>query len=107
MELKDLKVESANVFVTNANQKDAKYSISAHFSTIAGKLRRIDNGTVKDRETEKIVATFYKDVEYDRSYHVGFSNEAYEDESLQCEVNSFILQYIQLGESKSVQETEE
>ena len=61
MEKKDLKLESASVRVSNANQTEKVYNIEANFNTYDHKLQRVDNGIVrKDNET---YATFYKSYE--------------------------------------------
>ena len=64
MEVQDLKVESASVFVTNANQENAKYRISSNFNTREGVLIRIDNGSVVEVESNEVVASFNMVFEY-------------------------------------------
>lgn len=57
----DLKLESARVKVSNANQVDKVYSVEADFQTANHELQRVDGGVVrKDGET---YATFYKSYE--------------------------------------------
>lgn len=58
MEKKDLKLENANVRVSNANQVDKVYSIEANFNTSNHVLTSIDNGTV--RKDGNMIAQFYK-----------------------------------------------
>ena len=58
MEKKDLKLENANVRVSNANQVDKVYSIEANFNTSNHALTSIDNGTV--RKDGNMIAQFYK-----------------------------------------------
>ena len=101
----DLKVESASVFVTNANQQDAKYRISANFATRNGVLTRIDNGNIVHIEDNKVVAYFSKNLENGKSYQVNYMGKAYDDRELQCEVNDFIHEYIEIGENKVYNET--
>lgn len=105
MEVQDLKVESASVFVTNANQKDAKYRISANFATRNGVLTRIDNGNIVHIEDNEVVAHFSKNLENGKSYQVNYMGKAYDNRELQCEVNDFIHEYIEIGENKAYNET--
>ena len=107
MEQKDLKVESASVFVTNANQEDAKYRISANFATREGQLVRIDNGTVVNIEENETLAFFSKNLENGKSYYVNYMGKAVDNIELQCEINEFIHEYIAIGEAKSYQEVNE
>ena len=107
MVISDLKVESASVFVTNANQQDAKYRISANFATRNGVLTRIDNGSVVHIEDNEVVAYFSKNLENGKSYKVNYMGKAYDDRELQCEVNDFIHEYIEIGENKAYKETAE
>ena len=107
MEVKDLKVESASVFVTNANEVDAKYRISAHFNTREGKLTRIENGSVTDMASSEVVANFYKNFEYGKSYNVTWLGNACDNKDLRCEIDEFIHQYIDAAEAKAKQESEE
>lgn len=58
MEKKDLKLENANVRVSNANQENKEYNIEANFNTSNHVLTSIDNGTV--RKDGNMVAQFYK-----------------------------------------------
>ena len=107
MEVQDLKVESASVFVTNANQEDAKYRISSHFNTRKGILTRIDNGNVLNIEENETVARFSKDLEDGKSYSVNYYGKAVDSTELQCEINEFIHQYINVAEQKANNETAE
>ena len=54
----DLKLENANVRVSNANQEDKVYNIEANFNTSNHSLTSIDNGTV--RKDGNMIAQFYK-----------------------------------------------
>ena len=54
----DLKLENANVRVSNANQADKVYSIEANFNTSNHALTSIDNGTV--RKDGNMIVQFYK-----------------------------------------------
>lgn len=107
MEVQDLKVESASVFVTNANQENAKYRISSHFNTRKGILTRIDNGNVLNIEENETVARFSKYLEDGKSYSVNYYGKAVDNTELQCEINEFIYEYITLGEAKSNKEINE
>ena len=103
--LSDLKVENASVFVTNANQQNSKYRISANFATSNGVLVRIDNGSVTHLESNETIAFFSKNIEYGKSYQVNYTGKAYDDKELQCEINDFIHEYIEVGENKAYNET--
>lgn len=107
MEVQDLKVESASVFVTNANQEDAKYRISSNFNTREGQLVRIDNGNVTNIEENETVAYFNKSLENGKSLFVNYYGKAVDNTELQCEINEFIYEYITLGEAKSNKEINE
>ena len=67
MELKDLKVVSANVQVDNSNQAESKYKISASFRTSNGAVKGIDGGSVIVKEDNKHVASFYRNLEFEGS----------------------------------------
>lgn len=107
MEIKDLKVESARVKVSNANEVDAKYRISADFATRNSVLVRIESGNVNLAEGGNSVASFYKDIEPGNSFTITYLGEAAKDESMQCEINALINDYIAIAETKAFQEANE
>ena len=107
MEVQDLKVESASVFVTNANQKDAKYRLSSNFNTREGVLIRIDNGSVVEVESNEVVASFNMVFEYGKSYSVSWMGKAVDDRALRYEVDELIYQYIEVAGQKANNETAE
>lgn len=104
MNVSDLRVESASVYVTNAGQEGAKYRISSSIQTRSSKLVRIDNGNVILADNGKSVAYFNKDVESDKSYNVRFVGDVFDNAAEQCEINNLIHEYISLAENKSYQE---
>lgn len=102
MELKDLKVESASVRVSNANEVEPKYKISASFATREGKLTRVDSGDVmKDNERE---ADFWSNLEGQPSTTITYYGAAHEDIAMQSEINALINQFIDLAVTKAVSE---
>lgn len=102
MELKDLKVENASVRVSNANEVEPKYKISASFATREGKLTRVDNGNVmKDNERE---ADFWSNLEGQPSTTITYYGAAHEDIAMQSEINALINQFIDLAVTKAVSE---
>ena len=107
MEVQDLKVESASVFVTNANQEDAKYRICSNFNTREGVLIRIDNGSVVEVESNEVVASFNMVFEYGMSYNVSWMGKAVDDRALRYEVDELIYQYIEVAGQKANNETAE
>ena len=102
MDLKDLKIESASVRVSNANEPDPKYKISASFATREGKLTRVDSGNVmKDNERE---ADFHSNLEGQPSTTITYYGAAHEDIAMQSEINALINQFIDVAVTKAVSE---
>ena len=105
MELKDLKVESASVRVSNSNEAEPKYKISASFATRNGVLTRVDSGSViKDNERE---ADFWSNVEGQPSTTVTYYGAAHDDVAMQTEINTLINQFIDLAVAKAQSEAAE
>ena len=107
MELKDLKVVSANVQVDNSNQAESKYKISASFRTSNGAVKGIDGGSVIVKEDNKHVASFYRNLEFEGSLSVTYMNEAANDVAVQCEINTLINEFVTIALVKAVEEAEE
>lgn len=107
MELKDLKVVSANVQVDNSNQAGSKYKISANFRTSNGVVKGIDGGNVTVKETNAHVASFYRNMEFEGSLSVTYMNEAANDVAVQCEINTLINEFVTIALVKAVEEAEE
>ena len=102
MELKDLKVESASVRVSNANEEGAVYNISASFATRNGVLTRVDSGSaMKGNERE---ADFWSNLEGQPSTTITYYGAAHEDIAMQSEINALINQFIDLAVTKAVSE---
>lgn len=102
MDIQDLKVENASVRVSNANQADKTYNISASFATREGKLTRVDSGSVyKDNERE---ADFWSNLEGQPSTSITYYGAAHDDLSMQNEINALINQFIDVAVAKSVAE---
>lgn len=57
----DLKLESVNVRVSNANQENKVYDIEANFYTKNHELQRVENGVV--RKDGEMYASFHKNYE--------------------------------------------
>ena len=105
MELKDLKVESASVRVSNANEEGAVYNISASFATRDGVLTRVDSGSVmKGNERE---ADFWSNVEGQPSTTITYYGAAHDDVAMQTEINTLINQFIDLAVAKAQSEATE
>ena len=103
MNLSDLKVESASVRVSNANEVEPKYKISASFATREGKLTRVDSGSVmKDNERE---ADFHSNLEGQPSTTITYYGAAHDDITMQSEINALISQFVDVAVSKAVSET--
>lgn len=107
MELKDLKVVSANVQVDNSNQAESKYTISASFRTSNGAVKGIDGGNVIVKETNTHVASFYRNMEFEGSLSVTYMNEAANDVAVQCEINTLINEFVTIALVKALEETAE
>ena len=107
MILEDLKVESASVNVSNANQADAEYKISANLFTREGKLNRVDGGMVMRNSDGVQVANFYVNMEYEKSLSVTYMNELHDNVAAQCVVNQLINDYINLSTEKALSEANE
>ena len=102
MNIQDLKVENASVRVSNANQVDAQYNISASFATREGKLTRVDSGSVyKGSERE---ADFWSNLEGQPSTSITYYGEAHDDLSMQTEINTLINDFIDAAVEKAVAE---
>lgn len=102
MNLEDLKVESASVRVSNANEEGAVYNISASFATRNGVLTRVDSGNVmKGNERE---ADFWSNVEGQPSTTITYYGAAHDDVAMQTEINTLINQFIDLAVAKAVSE---
>lgn len=102
MNIQDLKVENASVRVSNANQVNAAYKISASFATREGKLTRVDSGQVyKDNERE---ADFWSNLEGQPSTSITYYGAAHDDLSMQNEINALINQFIDVAVEKAVSE---
>lgn len=56
--MEKLKVESASVRISNANESDRAYSISANAQVENGAIKRIDGGQVRDTESDSYLAHF-------------------------------------------------
>lgn len=97
-----MKVESASVRVSNENEVEPKYKISASFATREGKLTRVDSGNVmKDNERE---ADFWSNLEGQPSTTITYYGAAHEDIVMQSEINALINQFIDLAVTKAVSE---
>ena len=104
MDLRDLKVLSANVQVSNQNQVLAKYNISANFRTSNGVLKYIDGGSVVLKESNKQLSFFHKSYEEGGSLHISYVNDISEDINIQCEINQFIMDFIDIAQEKAINE---
>jgi hypothetical protein len=107
MELKDLKVVSANVQVDNSNEVNGKYKISASFRTKDGAIKGIDSGMVISKESSEHDASFYKNIEFEDSLHITYMNEAANNVATQCEINQLINDFVVLAMAKAVEEAAE
>lgn len=107
MNLSDLKVVSANVQVSNENQEEGKYKISASFRTSNGTIKGISSGTVIAKESGEHYASFDKNIEFEESLHITYMGEASNDVAVQCEINQLIYDFVALAMTKAVEETAE
>lgn len=102
MEIKDLKVESASVRVSNANEVGRVYKIEASFATREGKLTRVDGGSVyKENERE---ADFWSNLEGQPSTTITYYGTAHDDLTMQSEINALINQFIDAAIEKAISE---
>lgn len=102
MESKDLKVESASVRVSNANELNRVFKIEASFATREGKLTRVDSGNVyKENERE---ADFYSNLEGQKSTTITYYGAASDNVAMQSELNTLINQFIDIAVNKAVSE---
>ena len=102
MNLSDLKVESASVRVSNANEVEPKYKISASFATREGKLTRVDSGSVMKGDERE--ADFWSNLEGQPSTTITYYGAAHDDITMQSEINALINQFIDVAVSKAVSE---
>ena len=107
MYLSDLKVEMASVMVSNAKDENREYKISANFITREGKITNIEGGSVVKIETNKEVANFYSNMEYNNSLSLTFKEDAYGNDELQCTLNRYINEFITIATNKALSEAEE
>lgn len=105
MVLSDLKVENASVRVSNANEVDSVYQISANFSTREGKLVGVNGGQVmKGSERE---ADFWANLEGTPSRTITYYGEAHNNKDMQDEINNMVNDFIDLATAKAQAEAAE
>lgn len=105
MTINDLKVENANVRVSNANEEGKVYEIAATFQTKDGKLRKVDSGNVS--KEGKQIASFYTGMEYEVSRSVTYMNEATKSVEMQCEIIHLIDEFVKVSAEKAIAEANE
>lgn len=102
MRIEDLKVENASVRVSNANEVEPKYRISANFATREGKLTSVDSGRVMKGDERE--ADFWSNLEGQPSTTITYYGAAHDDIAIQSEINALINQFIDIAVSKAVSE---
>lgn len=105
MTTEDLKVENANVRVSNANEEGRVYDIMATFTTSNGVLKRVEGGQVQ--KNGLMVASFYTGHDSDKSTTVTYMNTAHEDTAMQCELIQLISEFMSLSFAKAIAEAED
>lgn len=105
MTLEDLKVESASVNVSNSNEAEAKYRISANFNTRNNVLTSAEGGNVTNAETGERLAYFNVRYDSEKSMSVTYYGSIHDDVTAQTEINQLISDFMSLAESKAKSET--
>ena len=105
MTVENLKVESASVRVSNANEEGREYNISASIRTKDGKVLNIDGGSVlKGAEN---VANIYSNNEFEKSLSITYIGSAHNDVSAQCAINQLVNEFISVATTKALAEAAE
>lgn len=102
MTAENLKVESASVRVSNANEEGREYNISASIRTKEGKVLNIDGGTVSKGEEQ--VANFYTNMEFESSLSITYIGSAHNDVTAQCAINQLVNEFIAAATQKALAE---
>lgn len=105
MTVENLKVESASVRVSNANEVSREYNISANIRTKDGKVTNIGGGTVSKGEEQ--VANFYSNNEFENSLSITYIGSAHNDVTAQCAINQLVNEFISVSTTKALAEAAE
>lgn len=105
MTINDLKVESASVNVSNSNEAEAKYRISANFNTRNNVLTSAESGNVTKAENGERVAYFNVRYDSEKSMSVTYYGSIHDDVTTQTEINQLISDFMALAEDKAKSET--
>lgn len=105
MTISDLKVTEARVTADNSNQADRVMNIQATFVTTANTLQRVESGQVTKEGV--FLASFWTGMTSENATSVTFHNDAHDNTELQCELITFINEFLEVATAKVAEEANE